>query len=77
MFHVEARGVRLKSMFCVYGKEWESPLGDEPCVFEDEETARIFFNNCVDDDKSAGVTCHAWRLRRDGEAVGYMMWKPH
>lgn len=74
MFYVEARGVKLRSMFCIYGKEWESPTLT-PCEFEHEADAVQFMRDCVEDDKE-GVPCHEWRVRREGEVKGFVGWKP-
>lgn len=74
MFYVEVRGVKLRSMFCIYGKEWESPA-EEPCGFECEDDAVDFMRLCVEDDK-AGLPCHEWRVRREGETTGFVGWKP-
>ena len=70
-YFVEARGVRLKSAYCTFGKDWESP-GIEPCEFEDEETAMMFYRSCVEDEGPMRV--HAFRIRRAGENCGLLTW---
>jgi hypothetical protein len=66
-FFVEARGVRLKSMFCIYGREWES-TGIESAEFPCESEAIEFARDC---DASDEVKVHEYRVRRAGENDGF------
>ena len=73
LFYVEARGVRLKSMYCVYGREWES-TGIEPAEFDDEAEAIEFARQCDADEK---FHVHEYRVRRAGEAHGFFHIREH
>jgi len=67
LFYVEARGVRTKSMYCVYGREWES-TGIEPAEFDDEAEAIEFARECAASDE---VKVHEYRVRRAGQNDGF------
>lgn len=71
-FFVEVRGVRLKSMFCVYGKDWES-TGIEPAEFDGEAEAVAFAREC---DASDEVKVHEYRVRRAGSNDGHFHIRP-
>lgn len=59
-YSVQARGTRLRSMFCVYGKEWEPAGLFDTSTFDDLETAMMFLDDCVESED--GMDVHAFRV---------------